>query len=127
MTTVKPTHGFNMKLFKKTCAQAPLIVSLFAAAGASHAQLSSFEASIANMSSLLQVCQEAYPQQDLPIKAVLQDAVKTHFGEGPLGDVKHRQMLATAEVKAHTTRSILDLKQQLRQGKLNLQKACLAK
>lgn len=116
-----------MKHLKKTCAHASLVVSFFAAAGISHAQLGSFEASIANMSSLLQVCLEAYPQQDLPIKAVLQDAVKAHFGEGPLGDVKYRQMLATAEVKAYTTRSVLDLKQQQRQGKLDLRKACLAK
>ena len=126
MTTVKPTQVLNMKHFKKTCVQASLIVSVFAA-GASHAQLGSFEASIANMSSLLQVCAEAYPQQDLPIKAVLQDAVKAHFGEGPLGDVKYRQMLATLETKAYTTRAVLDLKQQQRQGKLNMQKACLAK
>lgn len=115
-----------MQHITKTCAQASLIASLFAA-GSGHAQLGSFEASIASMSSLLQVCTEAYPQQDLPIKAVLQAAVKTNLGEGPLGDVKYRQMLATAEVKAYTTQSVLDLKQQLRQGKLNLQKACLAK
>ena len=116
-----------MKHLKKTCAQASLFLSLFAAAGSGHAQLGSFEASIASTSSLLQVCAEAYPQQELPIKAVLQDAVKAHFGEGPLGDVKYRQLLATPEVKAYTTKSVLDLKQQLRQGKLNMQKACLGK
>ena len=41
--------------------------------------------------------------------------------------MKYKQMLATADVKAYTTQSVLDPKQQLRQGKLNLQKACLAK
>lgn len=115
-----------MTSITKTCAQASLIASLLAA-GSGHAQLGSFEASIANMSSLLQVCTETYPQLELPIKAVLQAAVKAHLGEGPLGDMKYRQMLATAEVKAYTTQSVLDLKQQLRQGRLNLQKACLAK
>ena len=54
MTTVKPTQGFNMKLITKTCFQASLIASLFAA-GSGHAQLGSFEASIAARSSLLQV------------------------------------------------------------------------
>lgn len=126
MTTVKPTKGFNMKHFRKTCAQASLLVSLLAAAGSGHAQLGSVEASVASLSSLLQVCTEAYPQRDLPIKAVLQDAVKSHFGEGPLGEVKYRQILATAEVKAFTAQSVMDLKLQLRQGRLNLQKACLA-
>ena len=116
-----------MKHFRKTCAQAALFVSLLAAAESGHAQLGSFEASIASLSSLVQVCTAAYPQQDLPINTVLQAAVKSHFGEGPLGDVKYRQMLATAEVKAFTTQSVMDLKLQLRQGRLNLQKACLAK
>ena len=115
-----------MKHLKKTCVQTLLTAALFAA-GSSHAQLGSFEASIANLSSLSQVCLEAYPQADLPIKAVLQGAVNAHLGEGPAGDVKYRQMLATSEVKAYTTQAMLDLKQQLRQGKLNLQKACLAK
>ena len=116
-----------MQHIKKTCAQAWLITSLFAAAGSAHAQLGSAEASIATLSSLVQVCKEAYPQQDLPINAVLQAAVKGQFGEGPLGDVKYRQLLSTSDVKAFTTQAVLDLKQQLRQGRLNLQKACLAR
>ena len=116
-----------MQHIRKTCAQASLIASLFAAAGSGHAQLGSFEANIATMSSLVQVCKEAYPQQDLPIQAVLQAAVKGHFGEGPLGDAKYQQMLSGTEIKAFTTQSVLDLKQQLRQGRLNMQKACLTK
>ena len=116
-----------MQHIRKTCAQASLVASLFAAAGSAHAQLGSIEASIASLQSLVQVCTEAYPQRDLPIKAVLQAAVKGNFGEGPLGDVKYRQMLAIAEVRAFTTQSVLDLKQQLRQGRLDLQKACLTK
>ncbi len=116
-----------MQHIKKTCAQACLVASLFAAAGHVHAQLGSAEGGIASLTSLVQVCTDAYPQQNLPIKVVLQAALKGSFGEGPLGDMKYRQMLSGAEVKAYTAQSVLDLKQQLRQGKLDLQKACLTK
>ena len=127
MTTAKTTLGFNMKHFRKTCVQAAAFVSMLAAAGSSHAQLGSFEASIASISSLVQVCTEAYPQQDLPIRAVLQAAVQGHFGEDPLRDGKYRQLMSTSEMKVFTAQSIQDLKQQSRQGRLNLQKACLTK
>lgn len=116
-----------MQHIKKTCAQAWLVISLLAATGSVYAQLGSAEASIANLTSLVQVCTDAYPQQNLPVKVVLQAAVKGHFGEGSAGDIKYRQMLSGAEVKAYTAQSVQELKQQLRQGKLDLQKACLSK
>ena len=53
MTTAKTTLGFNMKHFRKTCAPAALFVSLLAATESGHAQLGSFEASIASLSSLV--------------------------------------------------------------------------
>lgn len=104
-----------------------LAAGLLAVSGSAHAsRLGSAEGSIAAFASLVQVCSEVYPQPNLPVKVVLQAVVKGSFGEGPAGEIKYRQLLASAEYKEHMSSAIAELKRQRSQGKLDLRKACLA-
>ena len=97
---------------------------LLAVSGSSHAsRLGSAEGNIA---SLVQVCSEVYPQQNLPVKAVLQAMIRGTLGEGPAGEIKYRQLMSNAEYREHMSSSVAELKRQRSQGKLDLRKACLA-
>lgn len=100
---------------------------LLAFSGSAHSShLGSAEGNIADLASLVQVCSEVYPQQNLPVKVVLQAMVRGTFVEGPAGEIKYRQLLSSAEYKEYMTSAIADLKRQRSQGKLDLRKTCLA-
>ena len=123
-----PNINININInINNNCRILLFAAGLLAVSGSSHAsRLGSAEGNIANIASLVQVCSEVYPQQNLPVKAVLQAMIRGTLGEGPAGEVKYRQLLSSAEYRDHMSSAIADLKRQRSQGKLDVQKACLA-
>ena len=118
--------NINMNI-NNNCRILLFAAGLLTVSGSLHAsRLGSAEGNIANIASLVQVCSEVYPQQNLPVKAVLQAMVKGTLGEGKAGEIKYRQLLSNVEYREHMSSAIADLKRQRSQGKLDVQKACLA-
>ena len=123
-----PNINININInINNNCRILLFAAGLLAVSSSSHASsLGSAEGNIANIASLVQVCSEVYPQQNLPVKAVLQAMIRGTLGEGLAGEIKYRQLLSNAEYREHMSSAIADLKRQRSQGKLDLRKACLA-